>query len=433
MITDKGLHSIIYNCPESFNGKNKCNKTGIKGIQYLNQIPFVNMECEEFHFNTLLLSEFIDSIIDDSENIIDDNCKEHKKPIIGFCINCFNGYCEECEKNDDGTHKKISNDEIIIYDEEIECYKAILNICEKNYEEFMDNIKSVSERLENNQLTTIIKDYEGINEFLIQFAESIFLEYISHYYIKVNYNLALSVRNVLKFNKIVYKFNEEDEKNKNFPNILIEYLSNPKNYFLQESSFDNNIIESFFKNKNILLNRPDMSLIENKKPKNIIFEFNYIKKLLLTKNNEKQYTPGKIEKQATSNGIYEGTFNIYGEYDGYGIYKFNNGEKYEGEYKNGIKNGKGKYTFSNGDIYEGEYKNGLRDGEGDYIYKNGDKFTGLWKKGTANGYGEMYYINGDYFKGNWKNDKKNGKGTFYKKKSNRSFEGIWENNKKINN
>ena len=45
----------------------------------------------------------------------------------------------------------------------------------------------------------------------------------------------------------------------------------------------------------------------------------------------------------------------------------------------------------------------------------------------------MYYINGDYFKGNWKNDKKNGKGTFYKKKSNRSFEGIWENNKKINN
>jgi hypothetical protein len=430
MKNDKGLPCIIYRCPEKIDENKKCNKTGIKGIEYINQIVYVKMECEEFHYNKILLSDFLNLIIDDSEYIIDDNCKKHKKPIIGFCINCFNGYCEECELNDIDTHKKISNTEIIIYDDEIECYKLLLKTCEENYEEFIKKIEIVSKNLKNTKLNSIITDYKGINESLIQFAESILLEYISHFYIKVNYYLAFSVRNILKFNKIQYNFNEEDEKKEDFANILIDYLSNTNNYFLQESNIYNNLTETLFENKNILLNRPDMSLVKNKIPKNIIFEFNYIKHLHIN-NIEKKYTPGKIIKEASSNGIYEGTFNNKGEFDGFGIFKFNTGEIYEGEYKNGIRNGKGKYTFLNGDIYDGDYKDGLRDGNGDYIYKNGNKFTGKWVKGIANGYGEMYWINGDYFKGNWENDKRNGEGTFYQKAKDKIYKGIWKNNKKI--
>jgi len=64
---------------------------------------------------------------------------------------------------------------------------------------------------------------------------------------------------------------------------------------------------------------------------------------------------------------------------------WNNGDRYEGEYKNGIMHGKGKQTsyllydlliltlfndskgkkfWNNGDRYEGEYKNGIMHGKG---------------------------------------------------------------------
>lgn len=48
-----------------------------------------------------------------------------------------------------------------------------------------------------------------------------------------------------------------------------------------------------------------------------------------------------------------------------------NGDKYEGEVKNGLPAGKGKlflnlgtYIFSNNDKYEGEWKDGEMNGEG---------------------------------------------------------------------
>ena len=45
---------------------------------------------------------------------------------------------------------------------------------------------------------------------------------------------------------------------------------------------------------------------------------------------------------------------------------------YEGNMDiNGKKEGKGRITYRNGDKYEGEFKNNLKDGEGKYIFKNG--------------------------------------------------------------
>lgn len=42
--------------------------------------------------------------------------------------------------------------------------------------------------------------------------------------------------------------------------------------------------------------------------------------------------------------------------------------------KNGKKHGIGRYTFSNGDVYEGEWKNGVREGKGiKYYKKSGNK------------------------------------------------------------
>jgi hypothetical protein len=57
-----------------------------------------------------------------------------------------------------------------------------------------------------------------------------------------------------------------------------------------------------------------------------------------------------------------------------------NGNKFEGEFKDGYYNGKGVEYFANGDKFEGEYRDDKRNGIGTY-YNNKQKFkeTGEWK------------------------------------------------------
>ena len=44
--------------------------------------------------------------------------------------------------------------------------------------------------------------------------------------------------------------------------------------------------------------------------------------------------------------------------NGFGVYNYSNGDRYEGLFKNGKWNGKGKYYYKNGDIYEGKWLDG---------------------------------------------------------------------------
>lgn len=41
-----------------------------------------------------------------------------------------------------------------------------------------------------------------------------------------------------------------------------------------------------------------------------------------------------------------------------------NGNEYEGEFLNGMKNGMGKLKYTNGDMYIGTFKNDVFDGKG---------------------------------------------------------------------
>jgi len=50
---------------------------------------------------------------------------------------------------------------------------------------------------------------------------------------------------------------------------------------------------------------------------------------------------------------------------GFGIYKWPNGNQYEGEFKNDFRDGYGKMTWRNGEIYTGYWKKGLQHGEGE--------------------------------------------------------------------
>ena len=89
-----------------------------------------------------------------------------------------------------------------------------------------------------------------------------------------------------------------------------------------------------------------------------------------------------------------------------------NGNKYEGELKNGKFHGQGKYTFSNGNIYEGEFNNGKWEGQGKYSFSNGNIYEGEFKDGKSHGQGKIILYDGTKYVGEFKYDK-TWKGTFY--------------------
>ena len=43
--------------------------------------------------------------------------------------------------------------------------------------------------------------------------------------------------------------------------------------------------------------------------------------------------------------------------------------------------GKGIYYYKSGDKYDGEWKNDIKEGRGIYYYKSGNKCDGEWKNG----------------------------------------------------
>ena len=65
--------------------------------------------------------------------------------------------------------------------------------------------------------------------------------------------------------------------------------------------------------------------------------------------------------------------------NGYGIQTYDGGDKYEGDFKDGVKHGTGRYTWANGRVYEGDWRDGKRHGSG--VYKNvlGVKFKQEWQ------------------------------------------------------
>ena len=74
--------------------------------------------------------------------------------------------------------------------------------------------------------------------------------------------------------------------------------------------------------------------------------------------------------------------------------------KLTGEWKNNKLHGKGSVTHPSGNKYVGEYKNGIRNGNFTVTYANtGDKYVGEFKDNTFNGHGKLQFYNGDYYEG----------------------------------
>jgi len=66
--------------------------------------------------------------------------------------------------------------------------------------------------------------------------------------------------------------------------------------------------------------------------------------------------------------------------NGFGKYTYSNGQIYEGNYVNGVKEGLGKLFYPNKKIYKGYFKNGKPYGEGTIIV-DGKETNIIYKDG----------------------------------------------------
>jgi len=71
--------------------------------------------------------------------------------------------------------------------------------------------------------------------------------------------------------------------------------------------------------------------------------------------------------------------------------------------------GEGTYLYNSrsfiGDKYKGQWKDGVRSGNGTYFWKSGGKYVGSWENSKRNGFGVQYASNGGIGKqGQWKDD-----------------------------
>ena len=81
-------------------------------------------------------------------------------------------------------------------------------------------------------------------------------------------------------------------------------------------------------------------------------------------------------------GEYGGEGNAAGEREGRGVFRFANGDVYDGEYKAGEREGLGVEQYADGEVYDGEWKADKREGRGVERYADGTVDSCLYKPGT---------------------------------------------------
>ena len=93
---------------------------------------------------------------------------------------------------------------------------------------------------------------------------------------------------------------------------------------------------------------------------------------------------GYYQQSVIDPGEYNGGIDDKGWRFGVGTCRWNNGDVYEGEWKDNLRHGNGKYT-EEGFTYEGQWQLDLKHGRGKMVCKNGDIFTGTWMHDRLNG------------------------------------------------
>lgn len=105
-------------------------------------------------------------------------------------------------------------------------------------------------------------------------------------------------------------------------------------------------------------------------------------------------------------------------------------EYYEGDWVKGKMTGRGIYKYANGNFYQGRIKNDEEEGEGVMQYAaTGNVFCGTFKGGFSIN-GTLYYANGDIYVGDCVDEVRVGTGKMEYAHENVVYEGGWRRNKR---
>jgi eukaryotic-like serine/threonine-protein kinase len=116
--------------------------------------------------------------------------------------------------------------------------------------------------------------------------------------------------------------------------------------------------------------------------------------------------PTTPTKKFEDGNEYYGDLNNKGDLNGKGTMVFNNGNRYDGEFKNGLRNGCGKFSYGEGysvKYYIGEYVNDKYHGLGKIKWKDGSEYRGNFKEDKCDGQGILQLADGSIKSGIWQN------------------------------
>ena len=83
------------------------------------------------------------------------------------------------------------------------------------------------------------------------------------------------------------------------------------------------------------------------------------------------------------------------------VYRFENGDRYEGEFRDGCCSGWGSCLFKGVGRYVGESREDRCNGAGSMFYQGGELYRGEWQDGTRTGWGRYTYPDGETVEGRW--------------------------------
>ena len=337
------------------------------------------------------------------------------------CINCKKNICPLCKANHDATHKIINYDKKnYVCQTHFEPYIKYCNDCKLN----------LCSSCNGNHDTHNISLFENMNININEKKNEI--NNLGEL-IRENNNNITTIINLL--NQMTYNLKTY---HKIYNDMITNYENKNINYELIQSinQMDNNIVKK--------------NLIEINTYKNIVNKINSLIDFSDILNNKTSdynetvtYENGDKYIGEIKNGLKNGKGTMYynnkdkyeGEWkndkmEGTGTYTFHiDGSEYKGELKNDKMEGKGKFTFKNGNIYVGECYNNKREGKGILYYSDGNRYEGDYKNNVREGKGKMYYNDGSTYEGDYKDDKKEGWG-IYKYSDGNIYEGNFKNNAK---
>ena len=91
---------------------------------------------------------------------------------------------------------------------------------------------------------------------------------------------------------------------------------------------------------------------------------------------------------------------------------YSNGDRYEGDFINGMFHGKGVFIWANGDRYEGNFFLNKRTGIGIYSWPNGERYEGQFVDGKLNGWGTYTWPDRSFYEGEFINNVRTGNGVY---------------------